>query len=98
MYECYNMNLITNKTKIMRKKDTKRRKWIWYGYEGNDNVRMNWSFPALNVVLISLYLGSQILWLKEPNSTFFLLFDIYFFQVLKNVTPHLLKSHSVTIY
>lgn len=56
-----------------------------YGYKGNDNVRMNLSFPTLNVVLISLYLGSQILWLKEPNSTFFFFtfWHLFFFKFLK---------------
>lgn len=50
MYECYNMTIITNKTKIMRKKDTKKKKWIYLSMVTkvvNDNVRMNLGFPTL---------------------------------------------------
>jgi len=36
MHECYNINIITNKTKIMRKKDTKKKKMNLFAHGYKD--------------------------------------------------------------
>lgn len=54
MYEGYNMTFITYKKKMMRKKDTKNKKEIYFLMvtKGvNENVRMKSDFLALNLVL-----------------------------------------------
>lgn len=55
-YEHYSQQDKNNEEKRIPREENQ----FAYGYKGNDNVKMNLSFPTLNLVLISQYLRSQI--------------------------------------